>query len=156
MNLLLLIVWFAVCAVQDARQRKISNWLTFGAVALALGYLLITGHTWLGADAQAGGWALLLSLILTLPGYLTGKLGAADVKLLAALALATDSRFLLGTVIGAGVTMLIWLLIRQKLITYMNQLFSVLYPHANINSSNRHPYAPYLFAGFLLTVLCTG
>lgn len=156
MNLLLIIIWLVICAEQDARQQQVSNRLTLGAVAFALGYLLITGGTLLGADASAGGWALLLSLILTLPGYMLGKLGAGDVKLLAALALATDSRFLLGIFIGAGVTSVIWLLTRQKLITHMPQWVSGRYTRMSGHSPEKHPFAPHLLAGFLLTALWIG
>jgi len=156
MNLLLLLVWLAICAEQDARQRQVSNWLTLGAVLLALSYMLITGHTWLGADASAGGWALLLAGLFTLPGYVLGRLGAGDVKLLAALALATDSRFLLGTFIGAGVTSVIWILTRQKLIPQMDQWVSDRYTQMDALSSNKHPFVPHLLAGFLLTAVCIG
>ena len=156
MNLLLLLVWLAICAEQDARQQQVSNWLTLGAVFLALSYMLITGHTWLGADASAGGWALLLTVMFTLPGYMLGKLGAGDVKLLAALALATDSRFLLGTFIGAGVTSVIWLMTRQKLSTQMDQWVSDRYTQTSAVTSNKHPFVPHLLAGFLLTAICIG
>jgi len=156
MNLLLILVWLAICAEQDARQQQVSNWLTLGAVFLALSYMLITGHTWLGADASAGGWALLLTVMFTLPGYMLGKLGAGDVKLLAALALATDSRFLLGTFIGAGVTSVIWLMTRQKLSTQMDQWVSDRYTQTSAITSNKHPFVPHLLAGFLLTAICIG
>ena len=89
-NLISLVIWFIACTAQDLYQRQISNFLTLGAVSLALVYLACTGHTWLGASAAEGGWALLIVLILTLPGYALNKFGAGDVKLLSALALATD------------------------------------------------------------------
>ena len=151
MNLISILIWLALCADQDARKREISNWLTLGTFALALVFLLTTGRTWTGADSGAGGWALLLSLALTLPGYALGKLGAGDVKLLAALAVATDSRFLLGTFIGAGLSSLSWLLSRQKLNTLANQWVSNRYPQTNETSSSKHPFAPHLFVGFFLT-----
>ena len=156
MNLLSIMIWLAICAEQDARQQQVSNWLTFGAVFVALSYMLITGQTWLGADASTGGWALLLAVMFTLPGYMLGKLGAGDVKLIAALALATDSRFLLGTFIGAGLTSVIWILTRQKLIPQMDQWVSDRYPQTNALPSNKHPFVPHLLAGFLLTVMCIG
>ena len=96
-------VWLLVCAIQDARQRLLANRLTLGAALLALVYLLWTGATWLGAPGTEGLWALVLSLLLTLPGYALGRLGAGDVKLLAALALASNTEYLLGAFIGAAV-----------------------------------------------------
>ncbi len=153
MELLTLIAWLAACAIQDARQRQISNSLTFGAIALTLVYISVTGHTWLGAPASEGGWALLISLALTLPGYLLGKLGAGDLKLLAGLALATDRLVLLGTFIGAGVAMLAWVLFRQKYRAHANQGLRNADIHTNANETNKHPFAPFLFSGFVLFML---
>ncbi len=75
MHSLILLVWFTLCAAQDLRQREIANSLTLGGSALALFYLLWSGNTWLGATAEQGGWAFLLALLLTLPGYATARLG---------------------------------------------------------------------------------
>lgn len=153
MELLILCAWLATCAIQDARQRQISNGLTIGVIVLAVAYLLITGRTWLGAEAAEGGWALLLSLALTLPGYWLGKLGAGDLKLLAALALASDRSVLLGTFIGAGLTLLIWVLVRQKIFSVKNHELTSPNIHTNKNQPNKYPFAPFLFSGFLLFVL---
>lgn len=153
MELLILCAWLAACAIQDARQRQISNWLTIGVIVLALVYLLITGRTWLGAEATEGGWALLFSLALTLPGYWLGKLGGGDLKLLAALALASDRSVLLGTFIGAGLALLVWFLIRQKNFTLKNHGLTSADIHTNINQSNKYPFAPFLFTGFVLFML---
>ena len=153
MELLILCAWLSACAIQDARQRQISNGLTIGVIVLALVYLLITGRTWLGAEATEGGWALLFSLALTLPGYWLGKLGGGDLKLLAALALASDRSVLLGTFIGAGLVMLLWLFIRQKIFALKNHELTSVDIHTNIKQSNKHPFAPFLFTGFVLFVL---
>ncbi len=77
MQSFVLLIWLAVCAVQDARKRRIANALTFGAGALALIYLLVTGTTWLGAEAQQGLWAGVIALVLTLPGTSWGAWGPA-------------------------------------------------------------------------------
>lgn len=149
MQLFLLVVWFAVCAEQDARQRQISNWLTFGAFALFLLFLLINGQTWLGASAADGGWALLLALVFTLPGYALGRLGAGDVKLLAALALASDSLHLLGTFIGAGLASVLWLFIRSNAWPHMSQWFTRRYAQLGPEPSNKLPFSPFLLVGFV-------
>lgn len=153
MNLLFLLVWFAVCADQDARRRRVSNGLTFGGGLIALGYLLISGTSWLAAPMEQAWWALLLTLAMTLPGYALGKLGAGDVKLLVALALASDSLHILGTFIGAGVTSVIWLLARQKVWSHMGQRLTQRYPWLSPESSNKQPFVPFLFLGFALTAL---
>lgn len=154
MNLLILLMWFAVCADQDARHRRVSNVLTFGGAILALGFLLMNGSSWLGAPMAQAGWAVLLALLLTLPGYALNRLGAGDVKLLVALALASDQRYLLGTLIGAGFASLIWLLLRQKIWGLAGQGFRKRYVQLEPEASNNQPFVPFLFVGFLVTAFC--
>ena len=153
MELFILVVWFAACAIQDARQRQISNGLTFGAITLTLVYILITGRTWLGAPASEGGFALLIALGLTVPGYVLGKLGAGDLELLAGLALATDRTVLLGTFVGASVVMLAWVFIRQKFIAHKNQRVTDTDNPPDTAEPDKHPFAPFLFSGFILFML---
>jgi len=153
MNLLLLLLWFAVCADQDARCRRVSNVLTFGGAIIGLLYLLINGHSWLGAATPQPWWALLLTLVLTLPGYALGRLGAGDVKLLIALALASDQVLLLGTFIGAGMTSVVWLLMRQKLWRLLARQVRARYPHLSPETSTKQPFVPFLFLGFVATLV---
>ncbi|MDU4254991.1 prepilin peptidase [Pseudomonas sp.] len=87
---LFLLGWFAVCAFQDLTRLRVSNWLTLGGGLIALLLLLFTGHTLTGSTPLAAGVAALLAALLSVPGYWLGKLGAADVKLLVALGLASD------------------------------------------------------------------
>ncbi len=69
-------------AWMDVRTRRISNYLTLGGAAAGLGYQL-GSHGLAGfADSLAG---VTLGLILLLPFYLQGGLGAGDVKALAAM-----------------------------------------------------------------------
>lgn len=152
-NLISLVIWFIACTAQDLYQRQISNFLTLGAVSLALVYLACTGHTWLGASAAEGGWALLIALILTLPGYALNKFGAGDVKLLSALALATDRLMVLGTLIGAGLWVAIVWLIASKILPLMNQALKLPTPHPTSEPSKKLPFAPFLLGGFILTLM---
>lgn len=77
MQSFVLLTWLALCAAQDTREKHIANGLTLGGGLLALVYLLWTDTTWLGAEAAQGGWAFLLALAFTLPGYAMRRLGAA-------------------------------------------------------------------------------
>ncbi|MFV3367922.1 prepilin peptidase [Pseudomonas sp. NY15435] len=87
---LCLLGWCAVCAYQDLMRLRVSNWLTLGGALLALLFLLFKGHTLTGYVPLAAALAALLAALLTVPGYWLGKLGAADVKLLVAIGLASD------------------------------------------------------------------
>jgi prepilin peptidase CpaA len=153
MNLIFLLLWFAVCADQDARGRKVSNALTFGGTLFFLIYLLMNGNSWLGAPAADAWWALLLTLFMTLPGYALNRLGAGDVKLLMALALASDYWHILGTFIGAGVASVIWLMLRQKLWRHVSQRVRNRYLNLAPHASNKQPFVPFLFVGFVVTAL---
>lgn len=153
MNLLFLLMWLVVCADQDARSRTVSNALTLGGTLFFLTYLLINGTSWLGAPAPDAWWALLLALVMTLPGYALNRLGAGDVKLLVALALGSDYAHLLGTFIGAGMAAAAWLILRQKFWSHMSQQFRNRYPNLAPQASNKQPFVPFLLIGFIATAL---
>ncbi|WP_025130582.1 prepilin peptidase [Pseudomonas sp. PH1b] len=152
MHLLVLWIWLAICALQDLRQRHIANALTLGAALLATLYLSWTGTTWLGSSAAQGGWALLLALLFTLPGYATGRMGAGDVKLMAALGLATDTQHLLGAFIGAGLCSLLWLLIAARLDLQPKQGLEPSTGEPAKHLSKKYPFAPFVLLGMVLTV----
>lgn len=137
-----LLLWLSVCALQDLRQRHIANGLTLGAALLALLYVVWTGRTWLGAPAGEGGWALALALLLTLPGYALGRFGAGDVKLLAALGLATTVDHLLWSLIGAAALLATWSLVHQGLGAHGETAVK--------HASRKQPFAPFVLTGFAL------
>ncbi|MGO2285155.1 prepilin peptidase [Pseudomonas lundensis] len=153
-QLLILFLWLAACALQDLYQRQIANTLTLGGMALAVLYLLGSGHTWLGAPPSEALVALLIALVLTLPGYALNKFGAGDVKLLVTLALATDRLTVLGTFIGAGLCAALWLLIASKILPLVYQRVTTPAPGDPGPLSKKVPFAPFLLAGFALATLC--
>lgn len=153
MNLTLLLLWFAVCADQDARHKRVSNRLTLGGGLVALLYLLINGTGWLGATMPETGGALLLTLVLTLPGYALRRLGAGDVKLLLALALATNHLYVLGTFIGAGLASVLWLIVRRPVWNHTSQWVKRRYSNLAPDASTKQPFVPFLLTGFLFAVL---
>lgn len=140
-----ILVWLGVCAVQDVRQRQIANPLTLGVALVALIYLNASGTTWLGAPAADGGWALALALLLTLPGYALGRFGAGDVKLLAALGLASEVDCLLWSLIGAAVVQGGWVLVHQPLAARP--------PGTAASLAKKQPFAPCVLVGFALYLL---
>jgi prepilin peptidase CpaA len=152
MHSFVLLLWLSLCAVQDARQRHIGNSLTLGGGGLALGYLLVTGNTWLGADAVQAASALLLALAFTLPGYALRRMGGGDVKLMTALALATDGMHLLGVFIGAGLSMALWSLLVPKLWLHMRQGLRRPLHNFAPGMSKKLPFAPFVLIGMGLTL----
>jgi len=71
----------AVAAVIDVRTRRLPNFLTFGAAAVALLYSLWVNGLH-GFALSAAGWATGIALFL--PMFLLRGMGAGDVKLLGA------------------------------------------------------------------------
>lgn len=147
MQSLVLFSWLVVCAAQDIRQRHISNGLTLGGALLALVYLLWTGQTWIGATAAQGGWALLVAVALTLPGYALGRMGAGDVKLMAALGLASDPLHVLGTFIGAGVASFLWLLIVALAWPHISPGLKLRLRHLDPQASGKYAFGPFALLG---------
>lgn len=152
MHSVVLLIWLTLCAAQDARQRHIGNGLTLSAGGLAAVYLLVTGQTWIGAEAAQGGWAVLLALALSLPGYILKRFGAGDVKLMTALALATNGTVLLGAFIGAALSSAVWLLLAPKLWLHMRQGFRERLRYLQPKKSKKLPFAPFVLIGTILTL----
>lgn len=156
MHSFVLLIWLTLCAAQDARERHIANRLTLGVGALALAYLLWSGSTWMDAAAEQGGWAALLALVFTLPGYAMGRLGAGDVKLMTALGLATDGRHVLGVFIGAGLASVCWLLLAPSVWLHISQGLRSRLRYLEPGLSRKQPFAPFLLVGLLLTFAWLG
>lgn len=84
---MIVVAWCMGVLAADLANRRIPNFMSIGAFVLGLGYLLVTGHSVLGASWQSALLGASLGLVLTLPAYLIGQLGAGDVKLLLAIGL---------------------------------------------------------------------
>lgn len=145
----LLLGWLAACALQDARQRRISNLLTLGALAAALLHLLCFGSSITGASPQAATLALGVACLLSLPGYLARQMGAGDVKMLLALGAASDVSYLLFSVIGAAVVQVAWLsLLRIR--PAIGLTLPETWIYLRTTAGNKTPYAPFVCAGFVI------
>jgi len=84
---LIVVAWCLSVGLADLYARRIPNILALGACLIAIICLLITGHTLLGANWQSVAIGVGVSLLLTLPAYAARLLGAADVKIILAIAL---------------------------------------------------------------------
>jgi prepilin peptidase CpaA len=149
-----LIIWMSLCAAQDARQRRISNLLTLGALALGCGYLLWHGTSPLGAALGETALAVAAALALSLPGYLLGRMGAGDVKLLLALAVLSTLHLVLLSVAGATLTMLLWLWTGPRLWPLLSPPVQRAMAYLAPEHRQRSPYAPFLLAGMLFSLAC--
>ncbi len=155
MSALPLLFWIAHCALQDLRQRRISNWLSLGGVALALLYLLLRGETLLHASPADGLLAAGLALLLTVPGWWIGKLGAGDVKLLLGIALCSHSLFVLYCLAGAGLAYLAWAGLSRPLWPVLSAGLHSALAQLAPERARRYPFAPFLFVGSLASLILT-
>jgi prepilin peptidase CpaA len=149
MQSLVLLIWFTLCAEQNIRLRQIADSLTLGGGLCALLYLFSTGHTWLGASVAEGAFALALSMALTLPAHLLGRLSAADVKLLGSLALATDQVHWLATLLSAVIIASGWVLMGPALIQQLSKPWQRRVARLAPDGEVPLPVTPFLLAGFL-------
>ncbi|TBU89059.1 A24 family peptidase [Stutzerimonas kirkiae] len=141
MAMLLLIAWLGLCAWTDLRERRIPNALILGGLAVACTWLLATGQSLAGASVGNALLAFLIALLLTLPGYCLGRMGAGDVKLMAVLGLASSVSHVLFSTLFAALAMVIvaWLGTRPE----QRQA-------GRSRTSRYRPYAPFVLAGLLL------
>lgn len=149
-----LLAWGACCAYQDMKKKKISNTLTFGLFIFSLLYILIVGNSFLSFSAGQAIAALSVAMILTLPGYILGKLGAADVKMLCAIALATHSDYLIICFIGAAISIALWSA-GKSFYPRLPRAFIQAFPLMDPNHNPALPYAPFVFIGMLLATALT-
>ncbi|WAH58180.1 prepilin peptidase [Pseudomonas silvicola] len=150
---LVLLIWFTLCAEQDIRQRQVANGLTLGGALFALFFLFLSGHSWLGGTVEEAGLALAVAMVLTLPGYMTGRLGAGDVKLLWALALASDRAHVLATFIGAGVVMIAWAWLGPRLWKRLSIKLRKRLHNLEPDPATKPPFVPFLLVGFLASLV---
>jgi len=149
-----LCAWALCAAWSDWQHRRLPNALTLGGLLVAFVVVVFWDRSVLGAETGSAWTALGLALLLTLPGYLMGKLGAGDVKFLMAMGLLTDWHtllltFVVGSLVGLGLGL--WPMVRRWLqdalsVTMGQPAWLSTLPPAK----GRHiPYGAALAAGFV-------
>jgi prepilin peptidase CpaA len=109
--LVFLVVVLAVAVFFDVREHRIPNWLTLPTWLVGL----VVGVVFGGLDGllEHGG-GLLLLLLLTVPFFIFGWMGAGDVKLIAAVGSLVGSSVALDVLLGvvlAGLVMSLGMLL---------------------------------------------
>ncbi len=134
----------------DFKNRRISNYVTFGAAALALALRLAFGGP-LSLLAGFEGWMLGLALF-ALP-FTLRWMGAGDVKLLAAFGALGGPQFAMqAAVLGcaAGGVMSVFCLLRERRLGYTLRVFGLFVRHpfnTTLAVNRRMPFGPALAAG---------
>ena len=110
-----LLIWAGLIIYFDLRFRRIPNVLSVGGILVALLILMLTGETLTNGSSYSAFYGFLLAMLLTAPGYMMRRLGAGDVKLLAAIGLVSDWKALLVTYVLASLLSLCALLVQNRL-----------------------------------------
>jgi len=87
--------WAVALSIFDLKWRRLPNGLTLGGAGLAAVFIVVQGHSVLGASPSSALMAGLGALIVAMPFYGLGWLGAGDVKLMAAIGLIGGVKVLL-------------------------------------------------------------
>jgi len=147
-----LLMWGLACAIQDIQKKRISNTLILTLFLVALAYLLSTGNTLLHFSAEQAVLGLIYAVALSLPGYMLGRMGAADVKMLSTIAIATSSTYVLICFIGAAVSVAIWVTVKPLWLKLPSAVKDAL-PLMDPTTGKSLPYAPFLWIGMLLATV---
>ena len=125
-------VTLIVAAVVDGFELKVPNWITFPMVLAGWAYSVVFAQS-LGMTWYEGlGWSLfgtVMGLVLLLPAYAIGGMGAGDVKLLAGVGAwmhgeHTFYAFCLSAIVGA-VLAIAMVLVRRAWNKHYNQFWMI-------------------------------
>ena len=78
----LLILCLMIASIYDAATHRIPNWISLTIIVSGLSWNFFSAE---GLDLKDSGTGLIVGLLLMLPGYVFGSMGAGDTKLMAAI-----------------------------------------------------------------------
>ena len=79
---LILSVCILIASIYDATTKKIPNWISLTIIVSGLSWNIFSAE---GLGLRDSGLGLIVGLLLMLPGYIFGSMGAGDAKLMAAI-----------------------------------------------------------------------
>ena len=146
----LLIVCVLIAAVYDAAIQKIPNWISLIIVVSGLSWNTFSAD---GLGLRDSGAGLVAGLLLMMPGYVFGSMGAGDVKLMAAIGSVLGLDSVLDVVLYSyGVIFVIAVvyiaakadLLRYKMLVYgmFSGIWTYQKPDESDAASYRLPLAP--------------
>lgn len=153
------VAWAFSCGGYDLVFRRIPNVLTLGAHVGALIMLAVSGQGLFAASVTSCLIAWFLALALTLPAYAFNRLGAGDVKMLAAIGLASGLETMLIAYAIAGLLIggiaVVWLMAYRWIPWFAPQLLRIGINAPVIAEPNGRmlPFGLGLALGFVIAVL---
>ncbi len=150
----ILILCLVLASVFDVRMKKIPNWLS---LVLMVSGLIGNAVAVKGLSLGDSGAGLVVGLLLMLPGYIFGSMGAGDVKLMAAIGSVLGITQIVDVVIYSYLVMLVlavlFVIIKGDLIRLLRRYQALLYglfsgivsyqkPDSSEAAGQRVPLAP--------------
>lgn len=154
----LLVIWLLWCLIGDLRFRRLPNYLMLAGIVLAVLNIVIAGNSLIGATAMSVLMAMLLALVLTLPGYVLKLLGAGDVKMLSVIGLMTSLQFMLLSYAVAGLLaglFVLYSILGHRYVPYINLQLAKLgwqMPATGWLNGKSLPFGALMAVGGLLTL----
>lgn len=155
-----MMVWLAITTMTDLIERRIPNLLSIGAFVIAILVMLAEGKSAGGGSVSSALLAAGLAILLTLPAYIGGILGAGDVKLAVSMGFLSDvatlgEGFVIGSLL-AGLWAGLWL-VSQRSTLLLPWLYGR-WCNPSIPAANRRhvPFGAALCIGFAITLLLRG
>ena len=149
-NIFLVLV-VSIGSVYDIKTRKIPNWLNFGTVLIVILFGLISFKMDIVLNALIG---FFVGILLLLIPYLTGTMGAGDVKLLGALGAIVGFKniilIFLYTAVSGGVVGIIWLMFNPERLKFLITTGQVL---PAIDKKQKLPYGTVIFLGTFIYII---
>jgi prepilin peptidase CpaA len=137
-------VWAIALSVFDLKWRRLPNGLTLGGAGCSIVYMLVQGQSPLGAAPSSALMAGLGAIIVSMPFYGLGWLGAGDGKLMAAIGFIGGVKVLLATFVLSSLLTLPYVLALLARARWRGE---------NIRSAvGRIPQGVFLAAGLLAAV----
>jgi prepilin peptidase CpaA len=153
-SIFILVSWSLIVVFYDIFTRTIPNFMSIGALLLALLVLAITGLSVTHQPASSALVGFVLAMVMTVPGYIFKVLGGGDVKLLCAIGLLCGVKIMLSTFAVAALSVaMLWMLW-----TKLQWLDQILPLNLNISATRtlkekNIPFGAALGAGLILILL---
>jgi prepilin peptidase CpaA len=125
---LTLIAFVLIAATYDSVIQKIPNWISVVIVVLGVGWNFSFAES---LGARDSGFGLLAGLLLMLPSYVFGGMGAGDVKLMAAIGSVVGINQALDVVFYSYIAMflmaLLFIVVKGDLLKLLRRLRTFIY-----------------------------
>jgi prepilin peptidase CpaA len=151
---LILIALVLIAAIYDAATQRIPNWTSLFIVLLGLGWNIFSAE---GLGIRSSGLGLLAGLLMMLPSYVFGGMGAGDVKLMSAIGAVVGINRVLDVALCSYLAMFVmamfYIAVKGDLIKLLCRLRTLIYgafsgvlayqkPDPSDAASSRMPLAP--------------